>query len=177
MSQNKTASAKALKALADSVGDFIRYWGFRRIHGQIWTQVYLSSDPLSGADLVRRLKVSKALVSPALSELEDYGLILPAGGDGKTKLYTAAPDVFGVIKKILQSRERKLIQRSAQHCQKLMDLQAPEPALDEPSDLNTEHLQQLSGMIQSAEAALDLVVHFASPQDLSHWQDLEKEWL
>ncbi len=175
MSQKKTASDKALKSLADSVGDFIRYWGFRRIHGQIWTQVYLSSDPLSGADLVRRLKVSKALVSPALAELEDHGLIVPAGGDGKTKLYTAAPDVFGVIKNILETRERKLVEKSAQHCQKLIDIEGASPS--GISGLNGDHLQQLSEMIQSAQTALDLVIHFASPQDLSHWQELQRDWL
>lgn len=40
-----------LRSLSDSVGDFIRHWGFRRIHGQIWTQVFLSKDSLSGAEL------------------------------------------------------------------------------------------------------------------------------
>jgi DNA-binding transcriptional regulator GbsR (MarR family) len=64
-----------VQQLSTFIGHFIRYWGFRNIHGQIWTIVYLSETPLSGAEIVKFLKVSKALVSPALKELEMEGLI------------------------------------------------------------------------------------------------------
>ena len=90
-----------LRALSESVGDFIRYWGFRRIHGEIWTQVFLSKTSLSGAELTQRLEVSKSLVSPALSELEEYGLIIMTEDGKKTKRYSAAPNVVSVIKDIL----------------------------------------------------------------------------
>ena len=101
---------KALRAVSLSVGDFIRYWGFRRIHGAIWTQLYVSSTPLSGTELARRLKVSKALVSPALSELEKHKLIRQSEApNDKTILYEACDDVNAVIKHVLKTREKPLL--------------------------------------------------------------------
>ncbi len=99
-------------ALAQGIGDFIRYWGFRRIHGEAWTLIYLSPSPVSGAELTRRLQVSKALMSPALQELEAFGLIARVGpATQRSKRYIANPDVFEVIKGVLKQRELKLLER------------------------------------------------------------------
>lgn len=129
---------KKLRDFANSVGDFIRYWGFRRIHGQIWALVYLSNKALSGAGLMRALKVSKALISPALSELLDYKLILNAGGDLKTKLYTANPDISSVIENVLKTREKELLKESQNKLNELTLLNQ-----SELSHLNTKEFQTL----------------------------------
>ena len=144
-----------LRHLSNSVGDFIRYWGFRRIHGQIWTQLYLSPTPLSGAHLVKNLKVSKALVSPALRELRKYGLIKLAGGDQKTKLYTAEEDVFSVIKQILESREHKLLQQTKI---RLDEVNLQRDKLVDAGLLNPVRFHKLSDMTESALAALQMIV-------------------
>lgn len=103
---------KALRDLSLSIGDFIRYWGFRRIHGAIWAQLYLSPVPLSGTELARRLKLSKSLVSPALSELEGYRLIRRVdSGDEKTILFESEPEVNDVIKHVLKNRESKMLEK------------------------------------------------------------------
>ena len=110
-----TSSSKVntnLIKLSQTIGDFIRYWGFRRIHGQIWTQIFLSQKALSGAELTRSLKVSKALVSPALKELLKHKLIFEQRIDAKTKAYTANPDVLGVIRNVLVRREAQLIKKN-----------------------------------------------------------------
>jgi DNA-binding transcriptional regulator GbsR (MarR family) len=146
------AELKRLKSLADAVGNFIRYWGFRRIHGAIWTQIYLSSEPLSGAQIVKRLKVSKALVSPAISELEAWGLIVPSQArDEKSKFYIAEPDVFGVIRRVLATREKKLLDAVAIG---LSDLN--KNAVSDRIDHG--RLQALDDMLQSAQIALMLLL-------------------
>ena len=150
--------AKKLARMADAVGDFIRYWGFRRIHGQIWTQVYLSKESLSGADLVKRLSVSKALVSPALVELEDYGLITAHYKDKKTKTYQARPDVVGVIKKILAEREQVLIAEAAL---RISDL-SRDVKNDQHPLVEMDRLKRLSEMIDFAQ----LGVHFLLAQSM-----------
>lgn len=107
--KNKTAE-KSLRDLSLSIGDFIRYWGFRRIHGAIWSQLYLSEVPLSCTELARRLRFSKALVSPALAELENFKLIQRAEAvDEKTVLYEAVENVDKVIKHVLKTRERPML--------------------------------------------------------------------
>ena len=70
-----------LQQLSTRIGHFIRYWGFRKIHGEIWSIVYLAKVPLSGIEISRILKVSKALVSPALKELEARGVVKASYGE------------------------------------------------------------------------------------------------
>jgi DNA-binding transcriptional regulator GbsR (MarR family) len=157
-----------LRAFSDAVGNFMRYWGFRRIHGQIWTQAYLSKIPLSGADLTRRLGVSKALVSPAISELLEYELLLPAGGDSKKKLFIAHPDVFSVIRKVLRERERLIFKDAAARFRELEKCAKLTPT----SEIDPERLVLVGQMISSAEAGLAFVLQTASEEDFSQWGEL-----
>lgn len=146
------ASAKALKGLSLSIGEFIRYWGFRRIHGSIWAQLYLSPSPLSGTELSQRLEVSKALVSPALSELVDWQLIREVkSGDEKTRLFEAEPDVNTVIRHVLETREKKLLAKISKY-QRDMEAAGAIPEVD------TARLDSLGQMIGSAELMLTLLL-------------------
>ena len=112
MTKQEKSTVTALREMAELVGNFIRYWGFRKIHGEIWTIVYLSGVPLSGVELVEILDVSKALVSPALKELEAEGLITQTESENsKTKRYVAQDDVFSVIRKVLNRREKPMIEK------------------------------------------------------------------
>lgn len=105
-------SLKSLQKLSLSVGNFIHYWGFRRVHGAIWTQLYLSQTPLSCTDLTHLLDFSKALISPALDELCYYKLIHEVPGPNeKTKLYCAEENINAVIQHILRTREAKMLKQ------------------------------------------------------------------
>lgn len=162
-----------LKSFSDSVGDFIRYWGFRRIHGQIWCQVYLSKQLLSGADLTKRLGVSKALVSPALSELEQYGLLIAEHDGKKTKRYSANPNAISVVKDILKNREDQLIGNAANQFEKL--LKSSHKKGPEKSILDKSRLDEVGQMIVLARFALDFIIGQNEPDFLSQWaNDTEK---
>ncbi len=159
--QDTQPNSKEIRALSLAVGNFIRYWGFRRIHGAIWTQLYLSLGPLSATQLVRRLKVSKALVSPALGELEKWKLILPVQADNaKTKFFTANPEVFNVIRKVLETREQLLINEAQT---KLIALQKNL----KKNSVNPQRLADLEGMIQSAQFGLQFILQMELPGDKS----------
>jgi len=151
---------KKLRELSQAVGDFIRYWGFRRIHGEIWTQVFLSRDKLSGADLTERLRVSKALISPALSELERYGLLIVEEDGKKTKRYRAAPDVYGVIRSVLARREADLIRQAHKKWQALAESQ--ETSASAKDLLVPERLEEVGAMIALAQQGLDFLLGPAS---------------
>lgn len=150
----KKQTETSLLALSEAIGDFIRYWGFRRVHGQIWTQIFLSAQPLSGSDLTRRLGVSKALVSPALKELQAHNLIFIQSESGKSKKYIANPKVFEVIKSILLEREVKILQRIETAFEGLK-LSAKVPA-DE--SLDSERMKELDEMIASAQSFATILV-------------------
>lgn len=162
----------AMKKVSVAVGDFIRYWGFRRIHGEIWTQLYLSSKPLSGADLVHRLNLSKALVNPALHELEAHGLIFleAEASDDKTKRYSANTDVYGVIKNVLQDREFVLIHSALREHKNLSELSKKDPR----SEVDPERLKSLGKMMDSALFSVSILqkLHDLTeiPQVLKFWK-------
>ena len=63
------------KVLADSVGDFIKYWGFKEIHGKVWLTIYLSDKPITAKELTNHLGVTKGLISTALAELIAYRVV------------------------------------------------------------------------------------------------------
>lgn len=146
-------SNKALPDLSHSIGDFIRYWGFRRVHGAIWTQLYLSETPLSCTDLSHNLSLSKALISPALEELCKYRLIheVPAPND-KTKLYEASKDINGVIRHILKTREARILEQITENFLKVKKIE-----LDTPS-VNSDRLQSLEEMIFAANLMLQVLL-------------------
>lgn len=157
---------KQINSLAETVGNFIRYWGFRRIHGQIWTLLYLSPTPLSGAAIVAHLGVSKALVSAGLGELEEHGLIRCFPADKKTKLYSPCEDVLAVMTKILSTREKKILQKA----------QEKFAALEKnPEGLHLEHLKKLGMMIHLAPVALNFLISQMNEEALSQWLALAQE--
>ncbi len=144
---------KHLRALSLSVGQFIRYWGFRRVHGAIWTQLYLSPRPLSGTELAERLKLSKALVSPALAELEKWQLIQAVKSPNeKVKLYAAEEDVTEVIHKVLRMRERKIIDEVAKN------LEAVQDTASAGELVSTERVEKLAEMVEAAQLMLTLML-------------------
>jgi DNA-binding transcriptional regulator GbsR (MarR family) len=149
MNYMKKQEVIRLQSLSKSVGKFIRYWGFRNIHGEIWAIVYLSKNPLSGIEIGNLLGVSKALVSPALKELIDEGLIkLTESENSKTKRYVAEEDIAKIIHGVLQRREVPMIEEISQNHAGLTEVAVSEENIDRL------RLQQMGMMIQMAHLAL-----------------------
>ena len=78
--------------VCDTVGTFIAWWGFKAIHGRVWTLLALRGAPMSQAEIGRTLSVSRALISGAMQELTAYGLVR-AVGEGRTAPYEAVMDL------------------------------------------------------------------------------------
>jgi DNA-binding transcriptional regulator GbsR (MarR family) len=156
-----------LRVFANSVGDFIRYWGFRRIHGQLWAQIYLSKENLSGAELTARLRVSKALVSPALKELERHGLIRTSYDGNKTKRYSAEPDVLAVIKDVLLSRESKLIEKAARSLSGLEEVHRKKGAAD--SMLQEQRMEEIRQMVDLSQVLITFLIHQMNARSVAGW--------
>ncbi|MBD64783.1 MAG: hypothetical protein CME62_06225 [Halobacteriovoraceae bacterium] len=98
--------------LIDDIGAFIEYWGFRKIHGRVWASVYLAEKPLSTPEIVAGLGVSKALVSGAINELLEHGLIVQVGQvkyGGHT--YQACSNPAEVVRDVVKNRELVLFEK------------------------------------------------------------------
>jgi DNA-binding transcriptional regulator GbsR (MarR family) len=155
-----------LEDVASQVGEFIEYWGFKNVHGRIWTHLFLSDEPLDAGELIERLGISKALVSMSISDLLEYEVIQLAGkGPKSTATYRANPDVTTVIANILRKRERRMLGRVSSATRQLRDL--PKESRGNIK-LSPVRLDSLMDMIRTAEGALDGVLKF-SDVSFEHW--------
>jgi DNA-binding transcriptional regulator GbsR (MarR family) len=157
----------AMSKLSKEVGQFIEYWGFKRIHGEVWTHLYLSSFPLSAAQLTEKLKVSKALLSLCMRDLLKYKLIsrIP-DKNKKTKLFVANPDVFAVIRHVLEVREKKMLERIKTATAAVQSVGLQDPAL------STERTQKLLEMTTVAQTILEQVL----PLEPFVVAEITKDW-
>jgi len=126
---SKSTIEDKISQLADSVGELIKYWGVKEIHGRIWTHIYLSENPITAKDLTRKLGVTKGLVSTALAELIAYHVIEKVSlGDARSPGYQSNTDLVDVINNILRNRELRLttkIQHNIKALSEEMDSQNP----------------------------------------------------
>jgi DNA-binding transcriptional regulator GbsR (MarR family) len=158
-----------MQELSDQIGEFVYYWGFKRIHGKIWTHLYLAKKPLDAADIVNNLDISKALVSISLRELMEYEVIQFAGKSERgTQLYKINPDILSVIMSVLRQREKRM----------LAHIQAAHEGLTRSTEadrseagLSTDHLMHLGELVQKAVVGLDGLIALKAV-DFSDWQHL-----
>jgi DNA-binding transcriptional regulator GbsR (MarR family) len=143
---------KELTQLESTVGQFMEYWGFKKIHGRIWTHLYLSNKPLDSIELMARLRVSKGLMSLAIRELLSFDVIITdhVGRHGTT-FYIANPDLIRVISNVLNSREKKLLAEAEYAAESLQKLNED---LFKKHDLSEFKLKNIIELTKSAHMLL-----------------------
>ena len=87
----------------------------------------------------------------------------------KTKKYSAQEDVYGVVKKVLKSRERELISEAQIAMNRL---KAAQKAESNQSDLNLNRIDQVEGMIATAGLALDLIIRSSNEDSIEQWASM-----
>lgn len=160
-----------LEDLANEVGDFICYWGFKKIHGKIWTHIFLSAQPIDAGQLMQRLGVSKALISLSLNDLLRYDVILESGKSARgTQTYVANPDVLDVILNVLRRRERKMLAK-AETSHKMLGSLSSESL--NRAQLSPDRIQAIGVMISQAQNALLSLLEL-STVDLKGWEEINE---
>ena len=140
---------------ADLVGDFIQYWGFKKVQGRIWACLFLMNEPLNTRQLVELLGISNSLVSISVAELLRYRVILEVEkGRNGVLLYRANPEVGAVIAGVLRSREQKLLKRIQESSSKL------HPSAKAALRMSEENIKKLQGWVQLAESLLETGIGF-----------------
>ncbi len=142
--KSETAELSAL------IGSFIEYWGFKKIHGKMWTLLFLSKEPRDANFFIKEMRVSKGLVSIALKELVDHKVFLKIEKiESGTQLYEANPSVMEVIFNVLRTRERRMMGDIQSTFSRQNDL------LQRRADLSPKRIEALGEMIAAATMALD----------------------
>lgn len=147
-----------LEDVANQVGGFIEYWGFKHVHGRLWAHLFLAGKPLDANQLIERLHVSKALVSLSIADLLEYDVIRVVGkSDRGTTQYECTPDLTSVIGNVLRKRERRLLARLSTATRLLADLPRE---MDGRCQVVSDRAKQLDQMVKTAETALDGMLMF-----------------
>jgi DNA-binding transcriptional regulator GbsR (MarR family) len=142
-----------LDQLSHQVGELIHNWGFKRIHGRIWTRLFLSSRPLDAADLIQQLDISKALVSISLRELLEVKAVEEVGRSARgTNLFRANKDLNAIYLEVLDKRERKMLESTSAALSTLANLDA---AVLNQNEISPTQLGSLAGHLQMAMAMLN----------------------
>ena len=137
--------------LAELIGNFIEYWGFKAVHGRIWTMIFLSKEPVNAKFLIDNLEISKALVSMSIKDLLHYNVILEVEKDGpSTQKYTFNPDIFTVVTNVLKTRESQLLREINEQILKTKKIVSK----DDKEGACTDQLQALAEMTEAAEVTL-----------------------
>lgn len=148
-------NAKTLQAeltAADAVGDVIRFWGFKKPLGRLWTILFLADDPLSAADLAEKLHLSAGAVSMTVGELERWGVVRRVWRPGERKDYfEAETDFWKMISKVVSERERFLVRSVRER------LETATQALDKGSAKH-KRMKQLLGLASIAETVVDAFI-------------------
>lgn len=150
------AVPKELESLADQIGVFIEHWGFKKIHGEIWTHIWLAKSPMDATTLVKRLQCSKALVSLATKDLIQYNVIRVVGQGNRRKiLLEANRDIRSVIASVIMNREARMLESVMNHYKKTNSLHEK---TKRELDLDDEKLNSLQMMISLAQISLSAIV-------------------
>lgn len=155
MKKQKKSRGKLMPELAqleEIVGNFMHYWGFKKIHGRIWLHLYTSSKPLDSAEIMERLQVSKGLMSLAMRELLHYEVIRPAAsGPHGTVYYEANPDLQSVINNVLRAREAVMLGEAAAAAQRLGSVSSEELSA---AGVDASRVQSVLTLTESAQGLL-----------------------
>lgn len=134
--------------VCDAVGAYIETWGFRSIHGRVWSLLALSAVPLSQAQIAERLGVSRSLVHLAIGELGEYALVRPVS-ERRNAPYTARMDVWPTITGVLRKREWMQME-TARVALEALRHELPEA----PGRYDPARVELLLAMTELAQAAL-----------------------
>ena len=157
--------------VADAIGDFIAYWGFKSIHGRVWTVIALRAEPTTQSQVCQILGASRASVSTVVAELVGHGL-LRAVDDRRNAPYVAVFDFWPVVADVLRKREWLLLERAR------LALEAAVEAGERDRKRGGEHqfaldrMRQLLRLTEVGQSILKVLIsvrNFEATEKLGSW--------
>jgi len=140
--------------VAESVGKFIEYWGFKEIEGKIWTHIFLADQPMCAQELMERTGVSKGLMSISLARLLEFDVIrVEYTRLKRTQYFQVNEDVTEVIKGVFRQRERVLLADVRKNINLLSDL-----SKNDLQGVNQARVKFLKKMVTIGQNILDTVI-------------------
>lgn len=164
--------ARQVVRVCDTVGAFIEYWGFKAIHGRVWTLLALHKGPMPQTEIATLLSVSKSLVSGAVAELSNLGLVRQTR-DHRNAPYEAVFDVWPIISEVLRSREWMLVEAARVALEAAIEEAELARAMNYKVRWDLSRMQTLLAMTELAQALLRILMSLRMPRA----QDRFSSWL
>lgn len=102
---------EAIRVTCEAIGQIIESWGFKKIMGTLWAFLYLCPEPATSKDICQNLKISPALASITLQDLQRWGVVTKHSSIGKRlDYYIAEHDIWKMIRRVLREREKMAIE-------------------------------------------------------------------
>lgn len=164
---------------ADAIGTFIESWGFKSIHGRIWAVLAMRKGPMPQTEIAELLGVSRSLVSLAMPELVEYGLVR-ATEDRRNAPYEARLDVWPTITNVIRKREWMLIERARVALEAALDEVRYQEERGVQDLYDARRIRLLLSMAEFAQTFLKLVMGVRMPRSLDQfaaWLDRSRSVL
>jgi DNA-binding transcriptional regulator GbsR (MarR family) len=152
------------KEFINNLGRVADFFGFNRLMGQLYAVLFLSPEPLTLDDMVKKLESSKGNVSINIRALERWGLVrqIYKWADRKN-YYEAEPDIWKAVSGILQERERKESQQIISSLNQSVEMleQASKTASGQEAvtaQFYLERMEQLRRLFKFGDTLLDMMV-------------------
>lgn len=159
---------QSLTAVNDStvagLGRLARFFGFSEVMGRLYGTLLLSPKPLSLDDLAEGLQISKGSVSMNMRALERWGMAQEVWMRGeRKKYYEAEPDLWQVMRNVLNGRERREVQLALEVLDDSVEkLKSAEddlsPREQELAEFYLQRMDDLQAFFQVAQIALETVL-------------------
>jgi DNA-binding transcriptional regulator GbsR (MarR family) len=149
--------------VSEACGRFIEYWGFKAIHGRVWTLLALRATPLSQTEIANTLGVSRSLVSGAVAELVDYGLVRAVGAH-RNAPYEAVMDFWPTIADVLRTREWMLLESARVALEGAIDEAEYAQATGAPVIFDVERMKLLLALTEVGQSLLRILIGMRMPR-------------
>lgn len=159
MSQESDNISAPELEVADSVGQLMEFWGFKRPMGRIWTLLFLSPTPLGAAEIGEALKMSAGSVSMAIGELVKWGAVKKTWRPGERRdFYEAETSVGKLVQRVLRERELTLVRTFGEALEGAHGALQSEALEPQVRDFKRERLEELRRLSRLGETLLTALV-------------------
>ncbi len=151
---------EAVDLAAETIGDLMAFWGFKRSMGVLWTVLYLHRRPMTQDELVEATGLSMGMVSMTLGELEGWGVVHRQHvARDRRRFYVAETDVQAMITRVLQQRELRKVRAAIEHLDRAAGL-LREPPAEATGGAKAESIlmaQRMDGLVELAKTGERMV--------------------
>jgi len=146
--------------IIETIGEFIKFWGFSKHHGRIWALLYLSETPQNAGDIQSALEMSAGLVSMSIKELMHWDVIVKVWVQGDRKDYFRANhDVWHMVTRVMREREYQMITSSMRTLDDALgDLETSEEVGPERREFLRARVEALIELSESFAAFLNVLL-------------------